>query len=162
LNLALLYVGAGACALLVFSIGLLLRAKRAERDQRLAQQEARERERSEAALKAALLRSEAAEAQVRRGRHLLDTVATMARIGGWELDLATMTPIWSDQAYRIAEMDPACPPTFEETLNFFPGEARAQVERAVGEALKHGTPYDLTMPFVTAASSHACPAHFRM
>ena len=72
----------------------------------LARQEARERERSEAALKAALLRSEAAEAQVRRGRHLLDTVANMARIGGWELDLATMMPIWSDEAYRIHEVDP--------------------------------------------------------
>ena len=149
MNLAWVYLSAGALALVAFSIGLFVRAKRAERDQRLAQQEARERERSEAALKAALLRSEAAEAQVRRGRHLLDTVATMARIGGWELDLATMTPIWSDQAYGIAELDPSSPPTFEDTLNFFPGAARAQVEQAVGRALKYGTPYDLTVPFVT-------------
>jgi two-component system, sensor histidine kinase and response regulator len=149
LNLAWIYFGAGALALVAFSIVVLLRAKRAERDQRLALQEARERERSEAALKAALLRSEAAEAQVRRSRHLLDTVATMARIGGWELDLATMTPIWSDQAYRIAEMDPSSPPTFQDTLNFFPGEARAQVEQAISRALKDGTPYDLIVPFVT-------------
>jgi two-component system, sensor histidine kinase and response regulator len=149
LNLAWIYFGAGALALVAFSIVVLLRAKRAERDQRLAQQEARERERSEAALKAALLRSEAAEAQVRRSRHLLDTVATMARIGGWELDLATMTPIWSDQAYRIAELDPSNPPTFQDTLSFFPGEARAHVEQAISRALKDGTPYDLTVPFVT-------------
>jgi signal transduction histidine kinase/CheY-like chemotaxis protein len=150
LNLAFVYAGAAAGVLLAFTtIVVLLRARRAERDQRLAQQEARERERSEAALKAALLRSEAAEGQVRRSRHLLDTVATMARIGGWEIDLATMTPIWSDQAYRIAELDPSQPPSFAETLQFFPGEARAQVEKAVSEALKHGTPYDLTVPFVT-------------
>jgi signal transduction histidine kinase/CheY-like chemotaxis protein len=149
LNLALVYSGAGVIALAIFSVLVLLRAKRAERDQRLAQERAREHERSEAALKAALLRSEAAEAQVRRGRQLLDTVATMARIGGWELDLATMTPIWSDQAYRIAELDPSQPPSFAETLNFFPGEGRAQVEKAIGNALKQGTPCDLTVPFVT-------------
>ncbi|MBX5460195.1 MAG: response regulator [Steroidobacteraceae bacterium] len=149
MNLALVYSGAAALVLVPLSIALLLRVKRAERDRIRAEQEARERERSEAALKAALLRSEAAEAQVRRGRHLLDTVAAMARIGGWELDLATMTPIWSDEAYRIAELDPSTRPTFEETLSFYPPEARPLVEKAVGEALKSGTPYDLTVPFIT-------------
>ena len=58
-------------------------------------------ENTEAALKAALLRSEAAETALRREREMQDTVAAMARIGGWELDLATMTPIWSDAVYRI-------------------------------------------------------------
>ena len=151
MNTALLYSAAAALALAVLSIVVLRRAKHAERDRVLAQQEARERERSEAALKAALLRSEAAEAQVRRGRHLLDTVANMARIGGWELDLATMMPIWSDEAYRIHEVDPAQRPTFPETMSFYPGEARAQVETAIRKALEKGTPYDLTVPFVTRA-----------
>jgi signal transduction histidine kinase/DNA-binding response OmpR family regulator/HPt (histidine-containing phosphotransfer) domain-containing protein len=154
LNLALVYSGAAAAVLGVLTVSVLLRAKRAVRDQLAAQQEARERERSEAALKAALLRSEAAEAQVRRGRHLLDTVAAMARIGGWELDLATMMPIWSDEAYRIAELDPAISPTFNDTLSFYPPQARPLVEKAVSEALKNGTPYDLTVPFITKTGKH--------
>jgi signal transduction histidine kinase/CheY-like chemotaxis protein len=149
MNTALLYSAAAALLLAVLSIVVLRRVKQAERGRVLAQQEARERERSEAALKAALLRSEAAEAQVRRGRHLLDTVANMARIGGWELDLATMMPIWSDEAYRIHEVDPAHRPTFPETMSFYPGEARSQVETAIRKALEKGTPYDLTVPFVT-------------
>jgi len=149
MNTALLYSAAAAVLLAIVSIVVLRRAKQAERDRVLAQQEARERERSEAALKAALLRSEAAEAQVRRGRHLLDTVANMARIGGWELDLATMMPIWSDEAYRIHEVDPAQRPTFPETMSFYPGEARSRVETAIRKALEKGTPYDLTVPFVT-------------
>jgi signal transduction histidine kinase/CheY-like chemotaxis protein len=149
LNLTLVYASAGIAVLIAITLGFFVRAKRAERERLAAEQEARQRERSEAALKAALLRSEAAEGQVRRSRHLLDTVASMARIGGWEIDLATMTPIWSDQAYRIAELDPTTPPTFADTLNFFPGEARGQVERAITTALKDGTAYDLTVPFVT-------------
>ncbi len=149
MNLTLAYLGAGALVLMILTVSVLLRAKRAERDQQAAHQEARQRERSEAALKAALLRSEAAEAQVRRGRHLLDTVAGMARIGGWELDLATMMPIWSEEAYRIAELDPSVSPTFDETLSFYPPQARAQLAKAVSDALKSGTPYDLTVPFIT-------------
>src|SRR5690242_5877845 len=125
LNGALLYSIAAVLVLGVVSIVVFRRARAAERDKLLARQEVSERERSEAALKAALLRSEAAEAQVRRGRHLLDTVANMARIGGWELDLATMMPIWSDEAYRIHEVDAAHRPTFPETMSFYPGNARA-------------------------------------
>jgi two-component system, sensor histidine kinase and response regulator len=149
LNLAWIYAGSAALVLSALVVYVLQRAKRAERQHQAAQAEARARERSEVALKAALLRSEAAEAQVRRGRHLLDTVAAMARIGGWELDLATMMPIWSEEAYRIAELDPTVSPTFADTLSFYPPHARPMVEKAVSEALKHGTPYDLTVPFVT-------------
>jgi two-component system sensor histidine kinase/response regulator len=149
LNAALVYSVAAVLVLGIVSIVVLRRARLAERDKLLARQEVSERERSEAALKAALLRSEAAEAQVRRGRHLLDTVANMARIGGWELDLATMMPIWSDEAYRIHEVDAAHRPSFPETMSFYPGEARAQVETAIRKALEKGTPYDLTVPFVT-------------
>jgi two-component system sensor histidine kinase/response regulator len=151
LSTALLISAVAAAAIVAIAVSfvVLQRARRAERDRLLARQEASERERSEAALKAALLRSEAAEAQVRRGRHLLDTVANMARIGGWELDLATMMPIWSDEAYRIHEVDPAHRPTFPETMSFYPGAARAEVETAIRQALEKGTPYDLTVPFVT-------------
>ncbi|MEP7243644.1 MAG: response regulator [Gammaproteobacteria bacterium] len=154
MNLALVYSGATAVVLGVVSIFVFLRAKRAERGRLAARQEARDRERSEAALKAALLRSEAAEAQVRRGRHLLDTVAAMARIGGWELDLATMMPIWSEEAYRIAELDPTISPTFTDTMSFYPTQSRLLVEAAVSEALKNGTPYDLTVPFITRTGKH--------
>ena len=154
MNVAWVYAGAGALVLGVLVVYGWARAKRAERQHEAARAEATARERSEAALKAALLRSEAAESQVRRGRHLLDTVAAMARIGGWELDLATMMPIWSDELYRIAELDAAVAPSFTDTLSFYPPHARPTVERAVSEALKHGTPYDLTVPFVTKTGKH--------
>ncbi len=150
MNPTLAYSSAAALALLTLGGASVLGMRRSERRQALAQAELRERERSEAALKAALLRSEAAEAQVRRGRHLLDTVAAMARIGGWELDLATMTPIWSDEAYRIHELPPSSRPTFEQTMSFYPPDVRPRVEKAMRDALEHGTPYDLTVPFVTA------------
>ncbi len=107
-------------------------------------------ENTEAALKAALLRSEAAETALRREREMQDTVAAMARIGGWELDLATMTPIWSDAVYRIHELDPATSPNLRDAINCYAPEARPVVERALKEALEGGKPYDHTVPLITA------------
>ena len=115
-----------------------------------AQAEAAQALKSNAALKAALARTEAAEAQLRRGQRLLDTVATMARIGGWEIDLATMTPIWSQEVYRIHEVDPSKRLDLAATIEFYAPEARSIVELALKEALEHGVSFDHTVPFITA------------
>lgn len=145
------YAIAAGAALLALLVGGLLAVRVLSRKRELAEAEARERRQSEAALKSALLRSEAAEAQLRRERELQDTVSAMARIGGWELDLDTMTPIWSDEVYRIHEIDPASRPSLRETLSFYAPESRPEIEKAVRDALEHGTPYDLTAPLVTTS-----------
>ncbi len=115
-----------------------------------AEAEAAQALKSNAALKAALARTEAAEAQLRRGQRLLDTVAAMARIGGWEIDLATMTPIWSQEAYRIHELDPSVRLDLANAMEFYAPEARTLVEKALKEALEHGVSFDHTVPFITA------------
>jgi two-component system, sensor histidine kinase and response regulator len=103
-----------------------------------------------AALKAALARTEAAEAQLRRGQRLLDTVAAMARIGGWEIDLATLEPIWSQEVYRIHGVDSSTRLDLAGTLEFYPPEARPIIERAIQDAIREGTSFDHTVPFITA------------
>jgi two-component system, sensor histidine kinase and response regulator len=115
-----------------------------------AEAEAAEALKRNAALKAALARTEAAEAQLRRGQRLLDTVASMARIGGWEIDLATMAPIWSQEVYRIHELDPSVRLDLANAMEFYAPEARTLVERALKEALEHGVSFDHTVPFITA------------
>jgi PAS domain S-box-containing protein len=144
----------GARAMCVFGIWavafLTVAQRRATRSRLHSQATAEQALKSNAALKAALVRTESAEAELRRGQRLLDTVATMARIGGWELDLATMTPIWSPEVYRIHELDPATPLDLEATLEFYAPEARPLVERAVREAIEHGVSFDHTVPFITA------------
>ncbi|HUK01752.1 MAG TPA: PAS domain-containing protein [Steroidobacteraceae bacterium] len=124
--------------------------RKSTRAQGLAQAEAMQTQQSNVSLKAALARTEAAEAQLRRGQRLLDTMATMARIGGWEIDLPTMTPIWSQEVYRIHEVDPSTRPTIGSALEFYPPEARTLAEHAIRKAIEHGDSFDLTMPFITA------------
>jgi two-component system, sensor histidine kinase and response regulator len=115
-----------------------------------ALKQARESQASNEELKSALARTEAAEAMLRHGQHVLETVAQMARIGSWELDVTTRTPTWSREVYRIHELPLSWTPSISHALGFFPGESRRVVERAFEAAIKQGTPFDLTVPFVSA------------
>ena len=122
--------------------------KRTLRRQSRAEMQAQEVQSANVALQKALERTEAAEAQLRRGQKLLDTVGTMARIGGWEYDIATLRMSWSKEVYRIYGIDPAVAPTIEIAVAPFPSESRAAILSAFRAVVEHGTPYDLTVRFI--------------
>ena len=135
----------------VWTVALLgLWQKRTTRAQSAARGEAAEAKAMNLALQSALERTEAAEAELLRGQRLLDDVARMARIGGWILDVKTSTPIWSPEVFRIHEVDPASPPTLKQAINFYAPEARPEIRRVMSAALKDGTPFDVTLPLITA------------
>ena len=83
-------------------------------------------------------------------RDMLGRTGAMAQVGGWELDLTTQRVHWSDEVYRIHEVEPGTDPLLHDALNFYPPEARPAIEAALARALEDGTPWDLELPFVTA------------
>jgi len=93
---------------------------------------------------------EQAAAELRRQSKILETTSRMARIGGWELDLETLTPTWSAEVYRIHEVPPDYKPTLETAIDFYAPEARPVIRAAVELAVQDGTPWDLELPFITA------------
>lgn len=135
----------------IWTVAILgLWQKRTTRAQSVAQAEAIQAQKHNSALKGALVRTEAAEAQLRRGQRLIDTVAEMARIGGWELDLTTMRPIWSQEVYRIHDLAPSMQLDMTNALDYYAPDARPVMEKAIKDAIEHGTQYDLTVPFISA------------
>ncbi|RMF74137.1 MAG: response regulator [Acidobacteria bacterium] len=75
----------------------------------------------------------------------------LARIGGWEVDLETMTPLWSPGVYRIHEVPETFQPDLDQAISFYDGEqARETIRQAVERAVATGEGYDLELPFVTA------------
>jgi len=90
------------------------------------------------------------EEELHRSSELLQRTELTARIGGWELDLATMTPAWSEGTYRIHGLEPGTSPDLVAAIGYFVPEARPVLEQAVHDAIEHGTAWDLEMPFVTA------------
>ena len=84
----------------------------------------------------------------------LRETARIARTGGWELDAETFEIRWTEETYRIHEFPPGSQPPLEAAINFFYPEDRRRLSDAIDNALKHGTPYDLELRFITAGGRH--------
>ncbi|MBI1355009.1 MAG: response regulator [Acidobacteria bacterium] len=81
---------------------------------------------------------------------LLQETSNIAHIGGWQLDVATLRPSWSEEVCRIHETPLDYRPTIEEALSFFPPDARVVLQEAVEKAIAAGSMWDLELPFISA------------
>lgn len=69
----------------------------------------------------------------------------IAKIGSWEFTLTSSTLEWSDEVYRIFDVDPKhFEPSYESFLQAVHPDDRAKVDKAYTESLATRTPYDLT------------------
>ncbi|MGC2167040.1 MAG: ATP-binding protein [Gallionella sp.] len=89
-----------------------------------------------------------------RQGELLKQMGAIAHVGGWELDLATMKLRWTDEVYRIHEVDPNVSPALADGIKFYEPEARPVIQAAIEKAVADGTPWDLELPFITAKGKH--------
>jgi transcriptional regulator with PAS, ATPase and Fis domain len=84
---------------------------------------------------------------------LTRNMGRMARIGGWELDMTAMTPIWSEQVYHIHELEPGTPIDLEKAIHFYAPAARATIQQAIEQAITEGSSWELSLPFITAKNN---------
>jgi len=91
-----------------------------------------------------------AEEALRSNRDLLDEMGKIAKIGAWELDTATMKQEWTDETYAIHDRERGSydPNSTEEISRFEPG-SKTLMEKAFGEAIGKGKPYDLEAEMTT-------------
>lgn len=85
-----------------------------------------------------------AEEALRAGSRELNEAQRLARVGNWTLDLASNKLSWSDEIYRIFEIDrEKFGASYEAFLDaIHPGD-REMVNKAYTESLKNRTPYDI-------------------
>ena len=109
-----------------------------------------------------------AGALLRQKEALLNTTQQLAKIGGWEVDLVTKQMFWTDEIYRIHDLDRH---TFKDipnlrdennpdehgvvdkalklSLQCYNSEYRSMVIDAYRRCEEKGEPYDLQVPFKT-------------
>ena len=85
-----------------------------------------------------------------RSAELLQRMGSLAQVGGWEFDLETQRLGWTDEVYRIHELEPGAPLALESNLDFYAPEARPVIQAAIQAAIDNGTPWDLALPLITA------------
>ncbi|TFF37469.1 PAS domain-containing protein [Mucilaginibacter psychrotolerans] len=93
------------------------------------------------------------ERTLARTRDMLERTNTVARVGGWELDLRKQKLYWTPVTKDIHAMPADYEPTLASTLEFYkPGESRELITAAINNAVSMGTPWDLELQIINARS----------
>jgi PAS domain S-box-containing protein len=91
-----------------------------------------------------------AEDEERLARLIRESQA-IAKVGGWEYDLASATLFWTDEVYRIHETSrEEYHPTVESALAFYTPESAPVIGAAVRRAIAQGCGYELDLEALTA------------
>ncbi len=94
------------------------------------------------------------EQSLARTTDLLERTGEMARIGGWELEVASMKLFWSLETCRLFEIESAKAPSLEQAIHYYAPVAQPLIRAAVQAAIEHGTSYELELPVITAKGRH--------
>ena len=85
-----------------------------------------------------------AEEQLRRSEHALAEAQRIAHLGSWELDLVKNVLTWSDEIYRIFEIDPEkFGASYEAFLDAIHPDDRELVNKAYTDSVNNKIPYDI-------------------
>lgn len=96
-----------------------------------------------AALQDEILRRERAE-------DLVKIAGSLAKLGGWIMDVSNQQVLWSDEVAAIHDLPAGYSPTSAEGIHYFVPEHRPIIERAVADCIQKGLSYDLELQKVTA------------
>ncbi len=86
--------------------------------------------------------------------NLLQKANTLARIGGWEVDLLNETLYWSDITREIHEVESNFVPDLATGINFYKeGPGRDLITEKLKEAIEQGKPWDEELQIVTVKNN---------
>lgn len=88
----------------------------------------------------------------KREENLFNDAQRMAQVGGWELEIESGRLFWTDEVYRIHELEVGAELKVEEGINFYDEEdgSRELISEVVANALETGESYDVQCTLVTA------------
>jgi rsbT co-antagonist protein RsbR len=90
-----------------------------------------------------------ADEAARRSALLLGQTQALARVGGWEIDCATMQLFWTDETYRLHEVPIDYVPSVETAIAFYAPEAIPIISAAVEACMTNGEPFDDELQILT-------------
>jgi len=91
-----------------------------------------------------------AEDALNRSNQLLRDTGAMAKVGGWEFDIATQEQVWTEEVYRIHEIDMTYKPNVTTGIDFYTPTSRPIIERAVQRVIENDEPFDVELEIITA------------
>ena len=95
-----------------------------------------------------------AEEELRKSQYLLNEMGKIAKVGGWEFNVETMELKWTEEVYRIHDLELSYRPTVNEAIDFYAPNSRPVITQAVQRAIEFGESFDLNLEIVTAKGNH--------
>ncbi len=84
------------------------------------------------------------EHALNHSEYLYREAQEIARLGHWELDLVSQKLTWSEEIFRIFDMDPSrFSASYEAFLDLIHPDDREMVDRAYRQSVEKDTPYDV-------------------
>ena len=92
-----------------------------------------------------------AEQMLQNNLNMLNETGEIAKVGGWEVDINTGTQTWTNETFRIFEIDLTnYEPLVTGSMNFYVPASRPIIELAMERAIKYGESFDLELEIITA------------
>ena len=88
--------------------------------------------------------------ELRASKALLSEMGRVAKIGGWEIDVASGATTWTDEVTEIHGLDAYAPINVEKALDFYVGESRVALAGAFQASCELGESFDLELEFEAA------------
>ena len=90
------------------------------------------------------------EEELKISKELLSETESIGKVGGWSFNIDTMEQKWTDEVYRIHEVEISSSPSVDAGINYYTNESRPIINKAVQRAIEHGENYDLELEIITA------------
>lgn len=92
------------------------------------------------------------QAKLTKTLEILNETNSIANVGGWELDIETGDLTWTEETFKILEVEQRVDskPILEEGIKLFTPEYIPVIENAVNRAIQYGESYSLELQALTA------------
>jgi PAS domain S-box-containing protein len=91
-----------------------------------------------------------AQEKLQKNKALLADAEKTGKIGGFEFDINTLTQTWTEETFRIIEIDPSIgAPIVPKGVEFINFPYRSIANQAIQRAIEQGEPYDLELEITT-------------
>ncbi|MCX6756965.1 MAG: PAS domain-containing protein [Candidatus Nomurabacteria bacterium] len=88
--------------------------------------------------------------ELENSKILLDITGSMTKTGGWEINIESNKLHWTDEVYKIHEVEKDFSLSVENALKFYIGDSIKKITDAVNDAIKLGKPFDVELQLKTA------------
>lgn len=97
-----------------------------------------------------ITKSKLIEEELRRSKNLLAETESISKVGGWEIDTNTLRITWTDEVYRIYEVDTNFKHDLDIGISFYTPESQLIISQAIKRAIQFAEPFDLELEIITA------------